>query len=234
MNLRNLATIDQALQVANHPNTRVYFSQFGEDAIVLSMLQTLKMERGGFYVDVGAFHPAFLSNTRMLNLLGWTGVNIEANPNGIALFNRERPNDRNVQAVVSDERGEVEFGIYEAAAISTADPVTRALYERDGRSKLVQALKMQTRTLREILAETVPEGRRIDLMSVDVEGFDLKVLRSNDWQRFAPRFLLVEDQSLSLLDRPTSAIFEFLKPLGYRLASQAFITSIYLRDQLPA
>ncbi len=233
MDLRQLASIDQALQVAAHPNTRVCFSQFGEDIVLASMLGTLGRDMSdGFYVDVGAYDPVQGSNTCALHLRGWTGVNIDANPAGIARFQQARPGDRNVHAAVADEEGEVAFDIYALGALSTADPAAKAAYAREGRAQLVQTLKLRTRRLRDILAETVPLGQSIDVMSVDVEGFDLSVLRSNDWHRFAPLFLLVEDQQISLLDRPDSPIFNYLRPLGYRLVSQAFITSIYLRDQV--
>jgi FkbM family methyltransferase len=233
MDLRHLASIDQALQVAAHPHTRVCFSQFGEDVVVAAMLQTLGRDSvPGFYVDVGAYDPVQGSNTCMLHLRGWRGVNIDANPAGIERFRQARPNDRNVHAAVADAETEIDFDIYALGALSTADPAAKAAYAREGRAQLVQTLKLRTRRLRDILAETVPPGQSIDLMSVDAEGFDLSVLRSNDWTRYAPLFLLVEDPDISLLDRPDSAIFHFLKPLGYRLASQTYITSIYLRDQV--
>jgi FkbM family methyltransferase len=232
MDPRNLGSIGEALRVLAHPNTRICFSQFGEDIIVAAMLQAYgRAGQPGFYVDVGAYHPVYLSNTQMLHLSGWTGVNIDANPTAIARFQEARPGDRNIHAAVSDRDADVEFDIYALDALSTADPDSKAVYAREGRAQLQGTLHLRTRTLRSILNETVPPGRQVDLMSVDAEGFDLAVLRSNDWERYAPFFLLVEDPALSLLDRPASEIFAFLRPLGYRLASQAYITSIYVRDQ---
>lgn len=232
MNLRSFPSADLALQTIANPGTMIHFSQFGEDAIVESMMGAFKLQgRPGFYVDVGAHHPVDMSNTRLLHLKGWRGVNIDANPAAVALFDQHRPKDRNVHAAVSDEETVVEFDIYELNALSTADPKTKAENLRSGRSRVVKQIHLRTRTLASILNETVPEGQRIDLMSVDAEGFDLRVLRSNDWSRFAPHMLLVEDPAMSLIEKPDSAIFRFLKPLGYRLASLAYITSIYLRDQ---
>jgi FkbM family methyltransferase len=232
MELRQLGSIDQALQVVAHLRTRVCFSQFGEDMVVAAMLLTLGRDRvPGFYVDVGAFDPVYASNTHMFHLRGWSGVNIDANPAAIERFRQMRPGDRNVHAAVSDRDAEVEFDIYTMPGLSTADPGTKAAYALDGRGQLAERLILRTRRLRDILDETVPAGRAIDLMSVDVEGMDLAVLRSNDWDRYAPYFLLVEDAALSLLHPPASEVFAFLTPLGYRLASQTYITSIYVRDQ---
>jgi FkbM family methyltransferase len=232
MHVRELQSVDRALQALGNPHIRMQFSQFGEDVIIESMLETFGMrERPGFFVDVGAHHPYYLSNTCLFHMKGWTGINIDANPESVALFAAARPGDTNLHAVISDEPGIVEFAVFASAAVSTADPGARARVEQQGMAR-TSLLQLSTRRLGDVLAEIVTDGRRIDLMSVDVEGYDLRVLRSNDWQRFAPFFLLVEDPALSLLDRPNSEIFNFLKPLGYRLASQAFITSIYVRDQI--
>jgi FkbM family methyltransferase len=210
----------------------VHFSQFGEDVVVEAMLDQLGLQgRPGFYVDVGAFDPVRGSNTYMLHLRGWSGVNIDANPAAIERFRQARPNDRNVQAAVCDQEIEVEFDIYALAALSTADPSAKAAYAREGRAQLVETLFLQTYTLRSILDRCLPQGQAVDLMSVDVEGFDLAVLRSNDWGRFAPSILLVEDAAMSLQRPQDSEIFRFLTALDYRLASHTLITSIYLRSR---
>lgn len=234
MNLKDLATTEQRERKLLDPNVRLLFSQFGEDIIVFSMLDTFNIPRhGGYYIDVGAHHPFYLSNTALFHQLGWSGINIDANPKSIELFEHARPRDKNIAAAVSDEPGLIEFVVFEASAISSADPVVVARTESEGRSPVSQRISMPTSRLCDLLESSVPTGQRIDLMSVDVEGYDLRVLRSNDWSRFAPFFLLVEDNSLSLHRGPSSAIFQFLQPLGYRLVSQAFITSIYVRGAVP-
>ena len=42
-------------------------------------------------------------------------------------------------------------------------------------------------------SRSLPAGQAIDFLSVDCEGSDLGVLRSNDWDRFQPRVIAVED-----------------------------------------
>jgi hypothetical protein len=49
-------------------------------------------------------------------------------------------------------------------------------------------------------------------MSVDVEGHDLHALQSNDWERFRPRFLVVEDVC-TVGDVPP--VVGFLRSRGY-------------------
>ena len=48
-----------------------------------------------------------------------------------------------------------------------------------------------------VLSRHLPPGRQIDFLSIDAEGFDLKVLASNDWARFRPRCVLVHDSAVA-------------------------------------
>lgn len=226
-------SVDEALSVAADPHMRFHYSQFGEDVVLWSLLQTFgRLDSPGRYVDVGALHPTHMSNTAMLRHLGWRGVNIDANPDNLAEFDRLRPDDVNVQAAISDQPEDVEFTIFDIAGLSTADPRMLAKHAVSGQGKVLRRVVLRTRTLADVLSEALSPDDTVDVMSVDVEGFDLKALRSHNWDRYAPFFLLVEDHEISLLDRPKSPVFDYLTPLGYRLAAQVFVTSIYVRDQL--
>jgi FkbM family methyltransferase len=233
VDIQSLQDVRAALNLLAEPSTRVQFSQFGEDVIIESMLETFGLsKRCGFYVDIGAHHPSYLSNTKLLYLKGWHGVNIDANESSIALFNRERPRDRNIHCMISNDAEEAEFVSFEDTALNTADPAAISRVTAGGRARIVGTQRMRARRLGEVLAQSVPQGVNIDLMSVDVEGYDLRVLQSNDWEKFAPFFLLVEDPDMSFLLNPKTKISTFLQPYGYRLISQAFITSIYVHDQV--
>src|ERR1700730_18274703 len=80
------------------------FSQFGEDLAVRQIAGRFGLARG-IYVDVGAYHPIFGSNTLLLYKQGWRGINIDFVPERIVAFEQYRPNDHNVAACVSDKVG---------------------------------------------------------------------------------------------------------------------------------
>jgi hypothetical protein len=54
-------------------------------------------------------------------------------------------------------------------------------------------------------------------MSVDVEGHDLQVLASNDWNRFRPKFVVVEDDEV---DAESSPIVRHMREHDYRVCAQ--------------
>jgi hypothetical protein len=64
-------------------------------------------------------------------------------------------------------------------------------------------------------------------MSVDVEGMDLKVLHSNDWIKFRPKMLLVEDNDHGLEDFKQSRIYLYVTSLGYHLCCITGPTMIF-------
>jgi hypothetical protein len=78
-----------------------------------------------------------------------------------------------------------------------------------------------------ILDRHLPAGQPIDFFSIDVEGLDLAVLKSNDWARFAPTFLLVEDTNFEIDNLKNSEVFNFLNQVGYEIKAVLQRTIIY-------
>ena len=74
------------------------FSQNGEDSVLLRIFDN---KNDGFYVDIGAFHPICYSNTYALYKKGWRGINIDATPGSMFLFNKIRPRDINIETGIS-------------------------------------------------------------------------------------------------------------------------------------
>lgn len=199
------------------------FSQEGEDLVLWRLLQN---QARGFYVDVGAHHPFRFSNTQFFYARGWRGINIEADPAAHALFQEYRPEDINVSCMVSDEERSYPFDIYNEPALNSGVAGRR---EHVGANYFVkETLSLQARRLSSILDDLVPAGTVIDFLSVDVEGFDLNVLRSNDWSRHRPRFVVVES-FIDLGSPARNPVHEFLDQQGYGLRSFLYLSSVYAR-----
>lgn len=203
------------------------FSSFGEDRLILKFLAK---QPAGFYVDVGAHAPIDYSNTYALYQRGWRGIAIDPDPDAIAAFRHERPEDKALQVAIGTQPGKVTLHLFNDRSMNTVDT---ALFERtlaNPRKRHLGDIVVERKTLAAILTEHVPAGSSIGFMNVDCEGADLDVLRSNDWARFHPALLAVEDLDLDLERVTESAIFRFLRPLGYRLVSHLHYTSIYRLD----
>jgi FkbM family methyltransferase len=192
---------------------RSTFSQFGEDLF----LDTVFAETpAGFYVDVGAYHPFRWSNTCLLYQRGWRGINVEPDPEGIALFNRHRPRDINLPVAVAGTEGQASFarlGVY--GGIESGDYMWS---EREG-----ERITVATQPLSTLLDQHLPPGQQIDLLDVDCEGMDLSVLRSGDWQRFRPRLVLAEAHDAE----EEASLAAFMESVGYRRMTRFHLTLMF-------
>jgi len=173
----------------------------------------------GFYVDVGAHHPVDKSNTYAFYRQGWNGINIDANPDAIDLFKSRRPHDINILAAISEYPGEHVYTRFQNSAFNTLDTDVASAVAASGQ-KIIGEITVNTRTLRSVLDEHIPKGQTIDFLSVDVEGFDLEVLRSNDWAHYRPTVVVIECldmyQHKCFGDIP---VYSFMVSQGYTLWS---------------
>ena len=85
-------------------------------------------------------------------------------------------------------------------------------------------IDVPVRTLDEILSEA-RAPKSFELLSVDVEGHELEVLRGFDFERWQPRLILLEDHVTSL------AKHRFLNRAGYRLMRRTGLNGWYVPSE---
>jgi FkbM family methyltransferase len=199
------------------------YSQEGEDMILRRIFEGQKQ---GFYVDIGAHHPMRYSNTYFFYKQGWSGINIDATPGSMLPFKKMRPRDINIETAISNNQQEMTFFVFNEPALNTFDREL-AHQRNQGIYRIVREDKIVTQSLTELLAEYLPQGQEIDFLSIDVEGLDLEVLQSNDWQRFRPFYVLVECIGLSLETLIKDQTYQFLIQQRYELVAKSLNTAIF-------
>ena len=157
-------------------NSRLSFSQFGED-LILDALFEMRGIKSGTYIEVGAFDPIIMSNSYFFYKKGWRGICIEPNPLSFQKICKRRPADINLNVAVSNREGEVSF---------VCDEAKSGIFDKNYLfTKLDQkVISVPTVQLVNILENHLDSKQKIAFMSVDCEGHDLEVLNSNDWCRF--------------------------------------------------
>lgn len=206
-------------------NARTSFSQMGEDRI-LSIIFAKK--KNGFYVDVGAYHPKLYSNTYLLYLQGWNGINIDPMPNSMKLFNKMRPRDINLEIAIARESKKREYYIFDESALNGFSKKISKSRHTKGPYKVIKKTNIISHSLSEILNKYVTKDRAIDLLNIDVEGFDLSVLQSNDWKKFAPKVIVVEDIDIALENIYKSKIYSYLHKKQYIFYAKTNISSLFI------
>jgi FkbM family methyltransferase len=211
-----------------NPFARRSYAQEGEDLILERLFEHREV---GFYVDVGAHHPSRFSNTRLLYDRGWRGINIDPTPGTKALFDVERPHDVNLELAVGRDGDRQILSCFNEGALNTlSESLAQAVSTRRGGIwHLVERRPVDLVSLSSVLERHVPAGCRIDLLSIDTEGWDLDVLRSNDWRRFAPDVVLTETRAEEVAGVLDDEIHRLLEAEGYRLLSKTFRTLFYQR-----
>jgi len=165
---------------------------------------------GGFFIEAGANDGVSQSNTYFLEkALGWRGVLVEPVPR---LFKKCRRNRRNSAvfncALVAPED--------EGTAVSICDMGDRGLLSRISAGDISSAgsvTEICGRTLTSVLSESQVE--RIDFFSLDVEGYELAVLKGLDLSRFAPCFILVETAQVEKVDESLFPRYERVAQLTH-------------------
>jgi len=185
----------------------------GEDLILEKLLYRKKE---GFYVDVGCYHPIVGSNTYKFFKKGWKGINIDPNPSTIAKFNKFRKKDVNLNYGISKNGQTLTYYMFEESAINS---FSKTFYEdrlQHG-EKFIGTKQIPTITLKEVFDQHLGE-QQIDVLDIDAEGYDMEVLLSNDWTKYKPTIILVEDQNLNItslteLDSYNFLILKFLNKI---------------------
>lgn len=189
------------------------YAQSGEDLVIKPFLPKYK----GVYVDVGCYHPILYSNTYRLYTEGWSGIVVDPNPNLKKLFSFFRPRDAFFNTAVG-KPGEGEYFVFTDGAYNTLDKESVKEYQK--RTNLIKKIPVSIKPLAEICKNI----EYIDLMSVDVEGMDLRVLSTHDWSK-PPRIIIVETV-------PHSPVASFLEGKGYNLVGLTHLNSIFLLSSM--
>jgi len=204
------------------------YSQYGEDLILKGLMERdqIDLSKKGFYLDVGAHHPTRFSNTKLFYDLGWGGINIEPNEGIKNLFDKTRPRDKTLEIGLGKRCGYQKFFLYNESALNSLNNRNSELsdtpYSSTG-SKEIETSRMEV-ILNDFHGESLPEPNFLD---IDVEGLEMEVLEGNNWDKFKFNYILIEQKIKSLELVKNSAVFMFLKKLGYKAIANNGITTIY-------
>jgi len=141
----------------------------------------------GFYIEVGANDGIDQSYTYELEKMGWKGLLIEPSRKAFknCIINRSEENEFYNCALVGYE------GITAIRGDFDGHPMSSIGGKRLNRK---EQIIVPARTLNSILGEL--EIEKIDLFSLDVEGFEAEVLRGFDLKKYKPKFIVIEINSV--------------------------------------
>ena len=187
------------------PNVNSW-SQYGQDIYITKLLNG---QRGGFFVEIGGYDGQYLSNTILLEKqYNWTGLLIEANTDLFPLMKKTDRNCYMINCCIGKEGSNMTFLIADVLSSSYKTLTDRhrkriSMMNPKG-SKEMSVLCHSLQNIMNQIGQT-----RIDYFSLDVEGAELFILNSIDWESLYIDVFTIET------DQHRDEIIAFMEDHGY-------------------
>lgn len=195
------------------------FAQFGEDLIVNKLLSKIPY---GNFLDLGSFHPIHFSNTLLLYLRGWRGVNIDGNKEMIEIFKKIRPLDNNIAEYLSDHEGE-NYNIFDKKNPAMNRVVSKINTINKTKE---QSVKIITNTLNNVIKDYEKDLQKLYYLNIDLEYQDFAILKTFDFKKYHPLVISIEIHNFDF--NKQDYISKFLSKQNYSIHSYIKPTAIYV------
>jgi FkbM family methyltransferase len=163
----------------------------------------------------------------MLYRLGWKGLVIDANAQMRPLYRFFRARDTFVHTGVGRHTGINTYYKFSDGAYNTFSDKEAQIYKDASYPTFIGTEQVSIRTLADIL-ET-QQIKHIDVLSIDVEGLDIDVLMSHDWNT-PPKIILIEDNNFDAENPTACGAYKFLHTRGYKLTANTGRTLFFVRQ----
>ena len=206
---------------------QVSYSQAGEDIIVDMLFFSVGISRPS-YLELGTNSPKQGNNTYKFYRKGAHGVLVEAAPSLIPAIQRTRPKDKVLNVGVGEKSGEhLQFFEFDCSGMNTFDAGEVKTRVASGH-KIKQTIVIPIIGINDILANNCIQTPHF--LSIDIEGMDLQVLKSLDWQKYPIPVVCVETCLFSNthIRGQDKAIPEYMESIGYFAYANTNINTIFV------
>lgn len=215
----------------------VIYSQAGEDLILARLFFNLNIQNPT-YLDIGANDPRYISNTYYFYIRGCKGICVEPNPHLYNKIKKMRKRDICINAGIGVENSTAaDFYLFPdyANGLSTFSKESADYWGTVGMDKLgkinyEKIIKMPLININDLIKDNLDKAPT--LLSIDVEGLDLEILKSLDFSRYKPTAICIETLSYNELrqEYKTRDVADFLKEKGYSVYADTRINTIFVAD----
>jgi FkbM family methyltransferase len=210
------------------------FSQSGEDIIVQYLFRQIKIT-SPTYLDIGTNHPIVGNNTYLLYLRGSTGVCIEPDPELCREIRKKRPKSKLLQAGIGiDNQREAALHVFPPpyTGWNTFSHEEAKKKEAETGVRVKKTLNVPLLNINDVIRESFHSAP--DFLSIDIEGLDLAVLQTLDFQKHAPAVICAETIAFSTgrLSKKQNSVIDFLETKNYIAYADTYLNTIFCRKTL--
>jgi FkbM family methyltransferase len=172
----------------------------------------------GIFFDIGAYEPINISNSYHFEMNHWDVHCFEANTLLIDILKSKRQKVYNY-AISNENKDKIEFNVVKGcwgggslmAGLSAInlDPSYMNKFS-DGIREIIK-IEVPQKTLNTIIETEISYINEVDIISIDVEGGELNVLKGIDLNKYKPKILVIEN----VFNNPD--IYDYLKQFNYIL-----------------
>lgn len=206
------------------------FSQCGEDRVLWLIFSKLGCLLSVNYIDIGSAHPVFHNNTYLFYKYGCRGVLVEADPKYVEMYDKERQGDAVVSAAcvpyAMRTNDVVEFFVSDDAGWSSVSMEHVALGESLGKGGVASQFKTRAITINEVMQFSYEQRGPCDLLTLDIEGVDRAVLEELEFDRYAPKVIVVEHNG------EMTFFTDYLGSKNYSIFSFNAINAVFVRNDI--
>jgi FkbM family methyltransferase len=203
----------------------VGYSQCGEDLIIRHLFAALLGVTRPTYLDIGANDPQALNNTYLFYRGGGRGVLVEPDPVLCDRIRRVRPHDVCLNVGIADQPvGAADFFVFDPPVFNTFSATEAQGFRARGYRMVSQTsvpLFDVNRVIRDHCARTP------DLLSLDAEGFDERILTSLDTARTRPKVMCVETVDHDTQEK-SDRILSLLGGRDYVVYADTYVNTVFV------
>jgi FkbM family methyltransferase len=236
--IRFIKLIGYIIRRAGNYKKYISYSQAGEDRVLKFLFESMGIKDIS-YLDIGTNNPVEINNTYYFYLSGSTGVCIEPNTALIPRIKKYRPLDICLNIGISPDGNEGELDLYvfddadSEKGLSTFSFKEAKYVEDTTGIKIAETKKISVQPIMSVLTKYFPD-KKIHLVSIDVEGLDLEILKTIDFNEYRPMVFCVETVNFTINHRKTknTAISSLMESKGYFAYADTGINTIFADKSL--
>jgi len=198
-----------------------YYSQFKQDQFVYE--NYFQGKTNGYFVDIGAHDGVTLSNSKFFEEIGWNGVCIEPNPKIFPVLKNNRT-CKCVEKAISDK-----IEISQFFQITDGPDMLSGLVN-EFTDKAIVRINAELESFPEgfdyidvecDLFSNIVDNNKIDFLSLDTEGNEMKILQTIDFNKFDIDVITIENNDYD------DKFFNYLAPKGYQFITRLGCDELY-------
>jgi FkbM family methyltransferase len=201
-----------------------YYSQHGEDAL-LDLI--FKDQERGFFIEVGCIDGRRFSNTLTFEERGWKGICVEAHAGYIESLKTNRPNSIICQCAAGEADEDAIFYANARGSLSTLDKSKEAQFQHNYGAYFSGFEEQHVKKVRLSTLLDAYQVGEIDILSLDIEGYEVEALKGLDLSRHRPKVLVIESDN----SQHEVQLDALILPHGYTKSVKLNVNQYYVRDK---